>query len=78
MYKKVKMESNAMKTTGGLRYLQHSPSELESYMIPQLQRIQEQLRCDLNKVEQVCISVCVLLLYVHRKQLWSNQDGQWT
>lgn len=53
MYKKVKMESNAMKTTGGLRYLQHSPSELESYMIPQLQRIQEQLRCDLNKVEQV-------------------------
>ena len=54
MYKKVKMESNAMKNaSGAVRFLQHSPNELESLMVPQLQRIQQQLRCDLEKVEQV-------------------------
>ena len=55
MYKKVKMESNAMKNVGGsMRFLQQqSPNELEGYMVPQLQRLQQQLRNDLDKVEQV-------------------------
>ena len=54
MFKKVKMESNAMKNqSGGVRYLPQSPGELDIMMFPQLQRIHQQLKSDLDKVEQV-------------------------
>ena len=64
MYKKVKMESNAMKNVGGsMRFLQQqSPNELEGYMVPQLQRLQQQLRNDLDKVEQVKVMLNMSLL----------------
>ena len=54
MYKKVKMESNAMKNqSGGVRYIPQSPGELDGLMFPQLQRVHQQLKSDLEKIEQV-------------------------
>jgi hypothetical protein len=54
-YKKVKIEAVTMKSTGShLRALQPS-SDLENMVLPQLRQIQQQLRTDLEKVEQVCL-----------------------
>ena len=52
MYKKVKMESNAMKSSG-IQYIPQSPRELDAMMFPQLQRVHQQLKSDLEKIEQV-------------------------
>ncbi|XP_045211700.1 RING finger protein unkempt homolog isoform X1 [Mercenaria mercenaria] len=52
-YKKVKIESATIKSTGShLRSLQPT-SDLDGMVLPQLRHLQQQLRSDLEKIEQV-------------------------
>ena len=55
-YNKLKVDTNILKSssvTGPVRLVNNSSAELDNLMLPQLMQIQQQLRADLEKVEQV-------------------------